>query len=57
MSEAYGDYECEVTVIVTAPNLDEAYAALHRSGLRVGLLVGEALIDHVEIYADGEDGQ
>jgi hypothetical protein len=51
----FHDYEVEVVLMVTAPNVEEARAALNRSGIATGALVGEALIESVEVYAqEGE---
>lgn len=46
--EEFREYIANLDVTVTAPNEAEAVAALERSGIRPGVLIGEALIGNVE---------
>ena len=49
--DEYKDYEVELGCIVTAPSTEEARAALERSGIFAGALIGETMIEFVEVHA------
>lgn len=51
MAHVVTDYTYAVTIeaVVTAPSVEEAQEALKRSGLVTGALIGEALIERVEV--------
>lgn len=43
------EYVVNITAVVTAPSVEEAYGCLRRSGILSSTLIGETLIDTVEV--------
>jgi len=51
----FRDYEATVTLSLTSTDRSEAWAALVRSGLVGGNLIGECMIMDVDLHGYGED--
>ncbi len=52
----YRDFPVTVELVVTATTLGEAREALRRSGVRDGVLIGEALVMDVTVF-DPTEGE
>jgi hypothetical protein len=51
------DYEVEVVLIVNASSSAEVRAALARSGITEGALIGEAMVGSLTVYTHGDDDE
>jgi hypothetical protein len=49
MEYDFHDYAVTIEALVTAPSEEEAREALERSGLTAGALIGETMIENVEV--------
>lgn len=49
MEYDFHDYTVTITALVTAPTEEEARDALERSGLTVGAVIGETMIEEVTV--------